>query len=97
MCLADVAPVVGVDGSFATVELAGRLSRVSLAALALDGSDVQVGDWVLVHTGLAVELMDPAEAMEVVMARREMQEQVPGAGVGVADRAPAPADGSGDR
>lgn len=75
MCLADLGPVVamGGDGSWATVELAGRMRRVALDPLVLDGVAVGVGDWVVVHTGLAVEVLEPAAAMEVVAARAEMQ------------------------
>jgi hydrogenase assembly chaperone HypC/HupF len=60
-------------GGFATIELAGRLRRVCLTPLELEGRAVQVGEWVLVHTGLAVEVVDEAAAMEVVAAREEMR------------------------
>ena len=75
MCLSDLGPVVALDedGATATVELAGRMRRVSLAPLVLEGRPVVPGDWLVVHTGLAVEVMDPAAAMEVVAARREME------------------------
>ncbi len=74
MCLADLGPVLGVDASsgVAQVDLAGRVARVSLAPLVLEGHHVVAGDWVLVHTGLAVELMDEVAAREVVAARNEV-------------------------
>ncbi len=75
MCLSDLGPVVALDddGATATVELEGRMRRVSLAPLVLEGRLVGPGDWLVVHTGLAVEVMDPAVAMEVVAARQEME------------------------
>jgi hydrogenase assembly chaperone HypC/HupF len=74
MCLADLGRVVALEdgGGFARVELAGRVRRVCLAPLALGGREVQVGEWVLVHTGLAVEVLDEAAALDVVAAREEM-------------------------
>jgi hydrogenase assembly chaperone HypC/HupF len=72
MCLADLGPVIAVsaDGGWAQVDLAGTARRVSLAPLVLDGTPVAVGDWVVVHTGLAVDLMDDEAATRVVAARR---------------------------
>jgi hydrogenase maturation factor len=45
---------------------------VSLALLVLEGEPVEPGDWVLVHTGFAVSLLDPAEGAELTRLRREM-------------------------
>jgi hydrogenase assembly chaperone HypC/HupF len=74
MCLADLGPVLDVDlrAGTAQVDLAGVVREVSLAPLVLDGRAVAAGDWVVVHTGLAVELMDEAAAAEVVAARRDL-------------------------
>jgi hydrogenase assembly chaperone HypC/HupF len=75
MCLADLGPVVALEtgGGFATVDLAGRLRRVCLAPLVLEDRQPRVGDWLLVHTGMAVEVLDEASALEVVAAREEMR------------------------
>jgi hydrogenase expression/formation protein HypC len=75
MCLADLGPVVAKDESgFATVELAGAHRRVSLAPLVIEGREPAVGDWVIVHTGLAIEVLEPDAAMEIVQARAEMEQ-----------------------
>lgn len=76
MCLADLGPVVEVDPRTGTarVELGDAVRQVSLAPLVLDGRPVAVGDWVVVHTGLAVELLDAAAAAEVLDARRGLTE-----------------------
>jgi hydrogenase expression/formation protein HypC len=74
MCLSDLGPVLSIDGvaGIAEVDLAGRTAKVSLAPLVLDGTQVAPGDWLLVHTGLAVELLDAADAAEIVASRSEL-------------------------
>ena len=56
MCLADLGPVLAVDEAAGTaeVDLGGVRRSVSLAPLVLDGRPVVPGEWVVVHTGLAV-------------------------------------------
>ncbi len=60
MCLAVPAKVVERDGEQAWVDLAGTRVRVSLVLT----PDVQVGDYVLVHAGFAIEHVDEQEARE---------------------------------
>lgn len=74
MCLSELGPVLSIDDGTGTaeVDLAGRTSKVSLAPLVLDGTRVAPGDWLLVHTGLAVELLDAAEAAEIMANREEL-------------------------
>ena len=56
MCMEMLARVVSVDAGTATavVDDSRRLHRISLALLALQGETVSGGDWLIVHTGLAV-------------------------------------------
>jgi hydrogenase expression/formation protein HypC len=59
MCLALPARVVAVkDGALATVDLGGVRKEVSLALVPEAG----VGDYVIVHVGHAIGLVDPDEA-----------------------------------
>jgi hydrogenase expression/formation protein HypC len=60
MCLAIPAKVVAIDAAsdMATVNLGGVQKEVSLALV--DG--VELGDYVLVHVGYALNRLDPAEA-----------------------------------
>jgi len=72
MCLAVPGKIVAIDekeGSFAsgTVDFQGSQLEVSLALV----PDVQVGDWVLVHTGFAISQLDEAEAHETWKYLRE--------------------------
>lgn len=64
MCVSDVGRVAAVSADGATAELVegGPRRAVSMAVLVLEGTRVAVGDWVEVHTGLAVGVLDEAEA-----------------------------------
>lgn len=74
MCLAEVGRVVALDGaSTATVEVDGRARLVSLAVLVLEGSTPAPGDWLLVQTGFAVEVLDESEAAELAAQHREVR------------------------
>lgn len=60
MCLAIPLQIEKIDGSQAVVVLNGSSVDVSLAVV----PEASVGDWVLVHAGMAITLLDEAEAME---------------------------------
>jgi len=56
--------VVGCDGTSADVEdMDGTLHRVSL--LALDGPPPEVGEWLVAHSGYAIDRVPTAEAEAV--------------------------------
>jgi hydrogenase assembly chaperone HypC/HupF len=65
MCLSDAACVLDVDGDSALVELRGAHRRVPLVLLTFAGEPVRRGDWLLLHTGLAVARISAGEAAEV--------------------------------
>lgn len=62
MCLAIPMKVIEINGNTATVEQEG----VSKAARIDFLSDLQIGDYVLVHAGLAIERIRPEEAEETL-------------------------------
>jgi hydrogenase assembly chaperone HypC/HupF len=70
MCLTAVGQVQSVDDvrGTAIVVMGQRRQEISLAPIVLEGHPVAVGDWVLIHTGLAVTLLDPYEAREILDA-----------------------------
>ena len=74
MCVSMPARVLTVDGDGreAVVEIDGAERRVSLTVLTLDGRTVEPGTWLLVHTGLAVETLDPTDAAELVALHRSL-------------------------
>lgn len=57
MCLAFPAKVLAIDGDLATVERAGVKRSASLMLL----PEAHVGDWVLIHAGFAMQLVDESE------------------------------------
>jgi len=70
MCLAVPALVVSIDGNEGEVEMAGVRRRVGLQLV----PEARVGDYVLVHTGFAINVLDPSEAAESLKLFRELDE-----------------------
>ena len=69
MCLAIPAQVVELrDESNAVVDLAGVRKEISLALV----ENVQVGDYVIVHVGYALNKLDPEEAENTLRLFAEM-------------------------
>ena len=61
MCVAYPGKVVGIDGRTAQVDFAGNLARVNVGLV-----EVSVGDYVLVHAGMAIEAMGEDRARELL-------------------------------
>lgn len=72
MCLAIPALVSAIDGKRATVELGGTRRDVSLWLT----PEAKVGDYVLLHAGYAISIIDCKEAEETLRIFREMAELV---------------------
>ncbi len=69
MCVSRLHRVVAEDGSCVDVEdIDGTVHRVSL--LALDGPPPVVGDWLVVHSGYAIDRVESAEAEAVAAELR---------------------------
>lgn len=69
MCLGVPGQIVEVTDpvhGLAKVDMGGRTQQVNLQMLMHDDTAPQVGDWVLVHLGLAMETMSEEEAQEVL-------------------------------
>jgi hydrogenase expression/formation protein HypC len=60
MCLAVPAQLVDCEGGSAVADLHGNRVEVSTALV----PDVQVGDWVLVHAGFAIQKLDGDDVSE---------------------------------
>jgi len=70
MCLAIPAQVKSIDGHQAVVEIGGVTRRASIQLT----PKVKVGDYVLLHTGYAINIIDPVEAEETLKLLREISE-----------------------
>lgn len=68
MCLAIPAKVVALDGPLATVEVGGVRKRASVHLL--DG--VRLGDYVILHAGFALSLLQEDEARETLRLLEQM-------------------------
>ena len=60
MCLALPMCILSIDGGVATIAAEGLEQRASLALV----PQASVGDWVLVHAGYALNVLDEDEALE---------------------------------
>lgn len=68
MCLAVPMQIKSIAGDIAQVEIGGVERPVSLALT----PEAQVGDYVLVHTGFAISVLDEQEALETLRLFEEI-------------------------
>ena len=70
MCLALPMRITAIDGQLATIVAEGLEQRASVALV----PDAAVGDYVLVHAGYAITVIDEAEADETYGLLAELAE-----------------------
>ena len=70
MCLAIPARIVSIEGQDALIDAGGVQRRIGVMLT----PDVKVGDYVLIHAGFAIGIVDPAEAEETLALFRELAE-----------------------
>ncbi|WP_126940886.1 HypC/HybG/HupF family hydrogenase formation chaperone [Veillonella sp. CNR 79/14] len=70
MCLAVPAQLVHINETIGTVELTGVQRECSLLLV----PEAKIGDWLLVHAGCAVQIVDEEEARLTLEAFRELEE-----------------------
>jgi len=68
MCLAVPVKIVSLDGDEAETEIAGVRRRVSIVFT----PEAKVGDYVLLHTGYAIGVIDETEAEETLKLLEEI-------------------------
>jgi hydrogenase expression/formation protein HypC len=68
MCLAVPVQVISTEGNEAEVEIGGVKRRVSIVLT----PEAKAGDYVLLHTGYAINVIDEAEAQETLKILGEM-------------------------
>ena len=69
MCLAIPALIKSIDGQQARVEIGGVERTISLALT----PEARVGDYVIVHTGFAIGVLDEQEAQETLNLFAQME------------------------
>ncbi len=70
MCLAVPGRITEIDGTNAVVDILGVSQRASLRLT----PEAQVGDYVLVHAGFSIQIVDEAEAQETLDLIDDMEE-----------------------
>ncbi len=70
MCLGLAGKIIRIEGRLGTVEILGASREVSLDFVA----DAKEGDYVLVHAGFAIQIIDEEEALKTIELFRELEE-----------------------
>lgn len=70
MCLAVPVKIVSIEGDQAEVDIGGVGRKVSIALT----PEAKVGDYVLLHTGYALNVLDEEEAQETLSLLERMVE-----------------------
>lgn len=70
MCLGVPGRIIEVSGKWAVVKIGGACTKVGLDLV----SEVRVGDYVLVHAGFAVQIVNEAEARTTWELIKELAE-----------------------
>lgn len=68
MCLAIPVQITSIDGSEAEVEFGGIAQKISVFLT----PEARVGDYVLLHTGYAISVLDEEEAQETLRIFEEI-------------------------
>ena len=72
MCLAIPMQIVAIDGNLAITEVDGVRRQARLDLL----PEAELGDYVLVHAGLAIARVDPEEAQETLALLRQLADEI---------------------
>lgn len=72
MCLGIPVKVIQIEKNVAKVEVGGLLREVALDLC----PEVSIGDYVLIHTGFAIQRLDEEEAKETLDLLRQIAETV---------------------
>lgn len=72
MCLAIPSKIIAINNEMATIDVAGVQREASLLLL----ENPQVGEYVIVHAGFAINRLDEAAAMETLKLLRQAVDAV---------------------
>jgi hydrogenase expression/formation protein HypC len=68
MCLAIPGKVDEIDGNIATVDIMGVKNRIAIDMV----RNVQIGDYLMIHAGYAIEKIDETEAIQTIELFHEL-------------------------
>lgn len=69
MCLSIPAKVLAIDGNMADVSVGGTVFKAGLQMV----ENIREGDYVLLHTGFAIQKISEEEALETLRILNEMK------------------------
>jgi hydrogenase expression/formation protein HypC len=69
MCLSIPAKVISVNGMQAKVSVGGAVVNTSLHLV----DDIQIGDYVLIHSGFALQKISETEALETISLLNDLE------------------------
>ncbi len=69
MCLSIPAKVVEINGNIAEVSVGGTIFKAGLQLV----ENVEIGDYILLHTGFAIQKVSEKEALETLKLLTEME------------------------
>ena len=72
MCLAIPGKILNIEGNSAIVDFDGIKQSVIIALL----QNPEIGKYVIVHAGYAIEQMDEKDAMEAIEQWKELSEEL---------------------
>ena len=70
MCLSIPAKVVDINGNIADVSVGGAIFKAGLQMV----ENVEVGDYILLHTGFAIQKISEDEALETFRLLNEIED-----------------------
>ena len=70
MCLAIPSMIKSIDGYQAEVDIGGVTRQISIQLT----PEAKVGDYILLHTGYSINIIDEAEAEETLRLLKELSE-----------------------
>ena len=74
MCLAIPGKIVSIKNSMAKVDVAGTIKKGSLQLV----PEAKMGDYVLLHAGFAIQVIDEDEALETLRLLETISDEVYG-------------------
>lgn len=82
MCIGIPGQIAHIDGNLAKVDVCGIQRDVDLTLVGTcdENGDSRLGQWVLVHVGFAMSVIDEAEARDTLEALQNMFEVEPDVG-----------------
>jgi hydrogenase expression/formation protein HypC len=71
MCLAVPAKVISIEGSIAKIDIMGNTASADISLI----EHVDIGEYVIVHAGFAIQKYDEEEALATLALIGEMMEK----------------------